>query len=48
MKSRRTRWGRQAACMGEKKVHRVSWWKNSREREHLEGPGVDGMVTLKY
>ena len=24
------------------------WWGNSRERDHSEGPGVDGRIILKW
>ena len=32
------------ARMGER---RGLWWGNVSEREHLEGPGVDGKIILK-
>jgi len=30
------------------KVHRGFWWRNLRERDHLEHPGVDGRIILKW
>jgi len=24
------------------------WWENLREREHLENPGVDGRIILRW
>jgi hypothetical protein len=24
------------------------WWGNPRERDHLEGPGLDGRIILKW
>jgi hypothetical protein len=32
--------------VGEK--HTGFWWANLRERDHLEDPGVDGRITLKW
>jgi len=29
-------------------VHRGVWWGNLRERDHLENPGVDGMIILRW
>ena len=29
-------------------VHTGIWWENTRERHHLENPGVDGRLILKY
>ena len=36
------------ARIGESRgVYRV-WWGNLREREHLEDPGVDGRIILRW
>jgi hypothetical protein len=24
------------------------WWRNLRERDHLEGPGIDRKIILRY
>jgi hypothetical protein len=24
------------------------WWRNPRERDHLEDPGIDGMIILRW
>jgi len=29
-------------------VHAGFWWGNLRGREHLEDPGVDGRVKLRW
>jgi hypothetical protein len=29
-------------------AHTGFWWGNVRERDHLEGLGVDGKIILKY
>jgi len=48
IKSRRMRWAGHVASMGERKgVYRV-WWGNLNERDHLEDPGGDGRITLKW
>ena len=36
------------ACLGEREVHTGFWWRNMRERGHLEDPCVDGRIILKW
>jgi hypothetical protein len=33
--------------MGRAEVHTGLWWRNLRERDHLENPGTDAMIILK-
>ena len=33
---------------GREEVHKGFWWGNLRERDHLEGPGVDRRIILKW
>jgi hypothetical protein len=47
MKSRRLRWAGRVARMGEE-VHTGFWWGNLKEGDHLEDPGVDGRIILKW
>jgi hypothetical protein len=44
--SRRMRWAGHVAPMGE--AHTGFWWGDLRERDHLEDPGVDGRIILKW
>jgi hypothetical protein len=30
--------------MGKEEVHIGFWWENLRERDHFEGPGIDGRI----
>jgi len=46
IKSRRMRWDRQLACMGEERGCIGSWWRNRRERDHWGDLGVDGWIIL--
>jgi hypothetical protein len=34
--------------MGRGKVQAGFWWRNLRERNHLEDPGVDGRIILRW
>jgi len=34
--------------VGRVEVHTGFWWGNLRERDHLEDPGVDGRIILKW
>jgi len=48
IKSRKMRWAGHVACMGERRdVYSVLVGK-LRERDHLEVPGVDGRIILKW
>jgi hypothetical protein len=42
IKSRRMRWARNVARMGEEEACAGFWWGNLRERDNLVDPGVDG------
>jgi len=33
---------------GRVEVYIRFWWGNLRERHHLEGPGIDGMIILRW
>ena len=46
--SRRMRWVGNVEHMGERKCLYSIWWKNRRERDHLEDPGVDERMILKW
>jgi hypothetical protein len=32
----------------EGEVYTAFWWGNLRERDHLEDPGVDGRIILRW
>ena len=36
------------ARVGRGEVHTGFWWGNMKERAHLEDPGVEGRVVLKW
>jgi hypothetical protein len=35
------------ACL-EERVHTGFWWRNLKERDQLEDPGVDGKIILRW
>jgi hypothetical protein len=37
----------QHAC-GKGEVYTRFWWENLRKRDHLENPGVDGRIILRW
>jgi len=41
-------WAGHVACMGRGEVHTGIWWGNLRGRDHLEDPGVDGRIILRW
>jgi hypothetical protein len=48
MKSKRMRWAGVVAWLVRGEACTGFWWENMRERDHLEDPGVDGMVVLRW
>jgi hypothetical protein len=44
IKSRRMRWAEHVARMGEERKCARFWWESQKERDHLEGQGVDGRM----
>ena len=48
IKSRRMRWTGHVACMGRGKAYTGFLWGNLRERDHLENPGVNGRIILRW
>jgi hypothetical protein len=48
IKSRRMRWVRHVARMGESEACIRFWWENLRERDHWGDPGVDRKIILGW
>jgi len=43
---RRMRWAGHVAHIRESRGLYRFWWRNRRERDHYEDPGVDGRIIL--
>ena len=48
IESRRIRRAERVARMGRGEVYTGLWWGNLRDKYHLEDPGVDGRIILKW
>jgi hypothetical protein len=48
IKSRIMWWAEYVAGMGRGEVYTGFWWGNLRERHHLEHPGRDEWITLRW
>jgi hypothetical protein len=48
IKSRKIRWAGMQHVWGRTQVCIVCWWENLREKDHLEEPGVDRRIILKW
>jgi len=42
------RWARHLARRERRVVHTGFWWGNRRERDHLEDPGADRNIILRW
>jgi hypothetical protein len=42
------RWVENVARIGDSRVYTGFWWGNLRERDHLEYPGVDARIILRW
>ena len=48
IKSRRMRWAGHVAHVGREEAYTGFWWRNLRERDHLEDPDIDGRIILRW
>jgi hypothetical protein len=48
IKSRRIKWAGHVACKGRGEAYTGFWWGNLRERDHLEQPGINGRIILRW
>jgi hypothetical protein len=48
MKSRRMRWAGHVVSTGEGEACTGFWWGSLREGDHLEDPGVDRRIILRW
>jgi hypothetical protein len=48
IKVRRMKWTGHVACMGEMRGADRFWWGNLVARDHMEDPGTDWSIILKW
>jgi len=48
IKSRRRRCAGHSAALGRREVNTGIWGENLKERDHLEEPGVDERIILRW
>jgi hypothetical protein len=48
IKSRRMRWAGHVALTAGGEMYTGFWWENLRERDHLEDPGINGRIILRW
>jgi hypothetical protein len=48
IKFRRMRWAGYVACVGKREAYTGFWWGTLRERDHLEAPGTDDRIILRW
>ena len=48
IKWRRMRWAGHVAYVGGEMWHTEFWWENLREKDHLQDPGLDGKIILRW
>jgi hypothetical protein len=48
MKSRRMRWAGHVERKGRGEANTGIWWENLGKRDHLENPGANGRIILRW
>jgi hypothetical protein len=48
IKLRRMRWAGHVTYRGRGEAYTGFWWGNLRKRDHLQDPGVDGRIQLRW